>query len=231
MFYTLTAKSKNVKTGPIPVSMSDSKTCPSACPFKKSGCYAKSGPLAFNWAALDRGFMKRKGAQFAFGMNWKAFLGKIASLPSGTFWRHNQAGDLPGLGNAIAPNMLAQLVEANKGRNGFTYTHKPMTEANQTAVKHANANGFTVNLSGNSLFHADKLMTTKAGPVVAVIPADFKDDKGLTPAGNRFVVCPAQTSANRTCATCKLCSKQRSIIIAFKAHGMNARKVSEISKA
>ena len=54
--YHLTAKSANVKTGPIPVSTTSAATCPPECPFNNSqGCYAGSGPLALHWAAVTRG--------------------------------------------------------------------------------------------------------------------------------------------------------------------------------
>jgi hypothetical protein len=54
MFH-LTLKSRNVKTGPIPVSTSTRKTCPDSCPFKNNGCYAESGPLAIHWKAVTQG--------------------------------------------------------------------------------------------------------------------------------------------------------------------------------
>ena len=46
----LTLKSRNKKTGPIPVSTSGKRTCPNSCPLKASGaCYAMSGPLNLFW--------------------------------------------------------------------------------------------------------------------------------------------------------------------------------------
>lgn len=86
-----------------------------------------------------------------------------------TLWRHNQAGDLPGENDTIDLVALAQLAEANVGKRGFTYTHKPMTADNAAAVKQANARGFTINLSADNLSEADDLAEMQVGPVVVVL--------------------------------------------------------------
>ena len=86
----MTLVSSNRKTGKIPVTTTSAESCPSACPFKKNGCYADGGPLGMHWLQVT----KRQR-----GENWRLFLGKIAGLPDGQFWRHNKAGDLPGFHN------------------------------------------------------------------------------------------------------------------------------------
>jgi hypothetical protein len=220
--YHLTMKSGNVKTGPIPVSTTSAVTCPPACPFNSAnegGCYANGGPLALHWRAVTDG--KRGGTL-------EELCDAVAGMPEGQLWRHNQAGDLPGMGDAIDADALAQLAAANLGRNGFTYTHKPMTgehgAGNRAAVAQANAGGFTVNLSGNNLAHADELAALDVGPVVAVVPEDFPK-VGETPAGRRVVVCPAQVREDVSCATCGLCQKSRNgAIVAFRVHGASKRK-------
>lgn len=220
----LSLRSNNVKTGPIPVSTTTAKTCPASCPFNNGGgCYAGGGPLAMHWRAVTEG--KR-------GMQWGEFTAAIASLPEGQMWRHNQAGDLPGEGDAIDRDALRALSEANKGRRGFTYTHKPVigNAENAAAVAEANAAGFVVNLSGNNLAHADALAALNIGPVVAVVPEDAPE-KGETPAGRRYVVCPAQTRDDVSCATCGLCARgdRRGVVIAFRAHGASKRKAARIA--
>jgi hypothetical protein len=221
----LTPISSNVKTGPIPVTTSESSTCPDVCPFKKSGCYADSGPLALHWSKVSKG---ERG-------NDLAILAKqIKAFPRGQVWRHNQAGDLPGIGNVIDSDALAQIVEANKGRRGFTYTHKPLEGANNAsnldAVKSANAQGFTINLSGNNLAHADRLADLQAGPVVCVVP-EATENTFFTPAGRKGIVCPAQQRDDITCANCQLCSRaMRSVIIGFRAHGTSKKKAEAIAK-
>ena len=51
-----------------------------------------------------------------YAHDWDGFTKQIAALPADTLWRHNQAGDLPGVGDAIDADAFVALVEANKGR-------------------------------------------------------------------------------------------------------------------
>lgn len=224
-----TRVSGNTKTGPIPVSTSAEKTCPTSCPFKGQGCYAEGGPLALLWRGVTEG--KR-------GLPWGDFLQAVRKLPKGQLWRHNQAGDLPGIGDAIDTSAMAGLVAANKGRNGFTYTHKPVSYAarpdamawqNAEAVAYANREGFTVNLSANDLEHADELAALDIGPVVVVLPAE-QTRATKTPEGRPVAVCPATLSDSVNCATCGLCQlSNRKAIIGFPAHGASKRKASAVA--
>ena len=213
----LTLVSRNMKTGPIPVSTTTAETCPDNCPLKAKGCYAKGGPLAIHW---------RKVTEGKSGMNWDSFCHAIDGLPKGQLWRMNQAGDLPGVNDALDTIALGQLVQANRGKRGFTYTHKPLsTYEEHLAIKRANAQGFTINLSANSPTHADTLSDLDIGPVVTVLPQD-QTENSTTPAGRKIVVCPATIRDNVSCATCGLCQKvNRDCIIGFPAHG-NGRKVA-----
>lgn len=224
MHVHLTPVSRNVKTGPIPVSTSSALSCPESCPFNTSnvgGCYATSGPLAIHWQAVTQG--KR-------GDNWETFLRKIAALPKGQLWRHNQAGDLQGEGDCLDTIALGQLVQANKGKRGFTYTHKPLdTPHEKLAIAHANASGFTVNLSGNNLSHADSLYDMGIAPVTVVLPAS-QEENTVTPKGRKVVVCPATIRDNVSCATCGLCAiAKRDCIVGFPSHGTGKRKASAIA--
>lgn len=219
----LTLKSRNEKVGPIPVSTTESKTCPTSCPFKKSGCYADGGPLALFWGKVDRGMA---------GVSWDEFCGQVAALPEGQLWRHNQAGDLPSDGKAIDYVAFKSLVDANKGRKGFTYTHHdPLIGQNAHYISMANAEGFTVNLSGNNLRHADQLAALEIGPVVAVVAEDHPEHS-TTPEGRKVIVCPEQTGKAKSCAECGLCQKvNRAVIVAFRAHGVSKRKAIAIALA
>src|SRR5580765_1362747 len=107
MNYHLTLFSDNAKTGRIPVSTSSAQTCPEACPLKGNGCYAQSGPLAIHWSQVTKG---NRGTSFS------VFLQAIRSLPSGQLWRHNQAGDLPGIGDTIDVTSLMELRDASAGK-------------------------------------------------------------------------------------------------------------------
>jgi hypothetical protein len=231
----LTLQSRNAKTGPIPVSTTSADSCPPSCPLAAAGCYAKSGPLGMLWAAVSR---TKPGATMHHGKNnvrtltWDGFTAAIKALPAGALWRHNQAGDLPGVGDKIDAKALGQLARANKGKRGFTYTHKPVKGRNAAAIAKANAAGFTVNLSADNLTEADELSAAGVGPVVTLLPAEVTgNEKLFTPAGRRVVVCPATYRDDVTCASCALCAvATREVIVGFPAHGASKAKASMVAR-
>lgn len=216
----ITDRSANSKTGPIPVTTSERATCPTTCPFYDKGCYAKSGPLALHW---------RKVSEGERGTDWKGLCSYVSELPKRQLWRHNQAGDLPHTMGVINTTLLRELVDANRGKRGFTYTHHKMTPINLGAVDYANNNGFTINVSTESKDDAVAAYS-KGLPTVVVVPSDHADsDYGMVHKGVTFVTCPAQTDKPLTCSECGLCSQsQRQCVIMFKAHGNAKRHVSEL---
>lgn len=213
----LTLRSTNRKTGPIPVSTTASDSCPPSCALRGGGCYAEGGRLAIIWRSVERD-----------GMDWFTFVDKVRGLPLGQLWRHNQAGDLPGEGEGIDTAALFSLVSANHGKRGFTYTHRTTTSLARSAIKWANDNHFVVNMSANSLAHADELYDSHCGPVATLLPRDARQNT-TTPLGRPVVICPAVTQEYVTCATCKLCAvASRKTIIGFPAHGARGRQVERI---
>ena len=161
-------------------------------------------------------------------MEWPEFLESVKSFKPGQLWRHNQAGDLPGIGNNIDTGKLRELADANAGKRGFTYTHKPPVGVNLEAIKDANQKGFTINLSANSVAHADSLAKTGL-PVAAVVPME-SPDRFVSPGGNRVVVCPAQRVSGLSCDKCRLCAKSdRGVIVGFRPHGTGAKSVEKIA--
>lgn len=220
----LTKKSSNAKTGPIPVSTTDANSCPTSCPLNShtadnaGGCYAESGPLALHW---------RKVTEGSRGLDWTEFLAEIEALPEDQLWRHNQAGDLQGIGDYIAPKRLQELTAANTGKRGFTYTHKPVSiPGNLAAIQEANRNGFTVNVSCNNI---DEIDAVPIGlPVVTILPED-SPKVARTTGGKRVVTCPA-TYRDTNCAACGLCaSANRDYAIGFPVHGTRKRVAGEIA--
>ena len=210
----LTLKSANAKTGPIPVSTTEKDSCPTNCAMRAE-CYADSGPLALHWRAVSAGTR---------GTTWGQFTQSIAALPEGQLWRHNQAGDLPQVDGTVDAVKLGQLVAANAGRRGFTYSHH-RDAASLAWIKHANAWGFTVNLSANDLIDADTLADTNCGPVVVVVPSTTTKNT-TTPGGRPVVICPATQRDDVSCTTCQLCQRQRAAIVAFPAHGARHRVIN-----
>lgn len=207
--FSFTAKSANAKTD--------------ACILKNNGCYAEVGHLRYHWDNVDKK-----------GLNFSDFLDKIKTLPTGQLWRHNVAGDLPGNNNKIDWQMLRELVIANKGKQGFTYTHYPLlgfsliAAHNRAHVRIANNQGFTINSSANSVAEADDLYNL-GFPTVCIIAIDAPNTM-KTPGRNTIVKCPAVYREDITCASCALCQKaNRKVIIGFPAHGVSKKKVQKIT--
>lgn len=235
--FKLTMKSKNRKTGNIPVSMSPKHTCPDACPMKNNGCYAALGPLNIQWQRYSKTSNVKQ--------DYAEFISNVKALPNGQLWRHNQAGDL--LMDAkhhdrINANAAMKLAKANTGKVGFTYTHYPILRsqasdnvgiasilANRKAIESMNRLGFTVNISANNLAHADVISDSNINaPIVSVVPIN-SPAKLTTPKGHKVIVCPSQTRSNVTCATCKLCANaKRKVIIGFRVHGVATNKMANI---
>ena len=98
------------------------------------------------------------------------------------------------------------------------------------AIAEANSQGFTVNLSANTLAEADALADLKIAPVVVVLPAD-QTTAITTPAGRKVAICPAVISDSVSCASCGICAlRDRKAIIGFPAHGTSKRKADAIAK-
>ena len=245
-FVALTKKSRNIKTGPIPVSTSGKETCPNSCPLKDAGCYADGGPMAIFW---------QKVTEKKAGLAYDTFLTDVTALPDDQLWRHNQEGDLqadPMNGADINLGALCDLTKANTGKRGFTYTHFDTLNntSNREAIELANKQGFTDNVSGNDFDQADKLAESKAGPVVSIAPIAYgrKSEKKIwteslaeyktrlqdlpshTKAGQKISPCPA-TYLDTNCLDCGLCQKQnRKVLVVFPAHGLRKKKADLIAQ-
>lgn len=235
-WYHLSRIADNRKTGPIPVSTTTSNTCPTSCPFnsprvdskgkrKAPACYGKAGPLGLHWRNVNN----RTNPNTT---DLAGFCKQIAALPKGQTWRHNQAGDLPGNGQEIDAKSLQAITKANRGRNGFTYTHyMPEVGQNAANIHLANLQGFTINLSANNLSQADELWAEEIAPVVVVLPHNTTRKTQKTPAGRLVLTCPEYWKQGANCANCGLCQiATRKFIVGLPAHGTGKFSATEISK-
>ena len=219
-------KSANAKIGAIPATNSPRATCPPSCPLiGEGGCYADGGFYTrLNWDKLDAG---KRGAP------WPEFIAKIAALKPGTLWRHNVSGDLPPMRpDEINEHAVVDLVAANRGKRGFTYTHYPMNRRNARIVRTANASGFTINASANNEAQAVAYSKRKL-PTVAIISDEKRgaDWRSFKRAGVSFVRCPAEYRDGVNCKSCKLCSyAKRTTVVGFTVHGSRAASANIIAK-
>lgn len=243
--YYMTFVSANQKTGPIPVTTTDKDSCPSTCPLKDGPCYARFGMLGAHWKRVSEG-------RLASVLNLDELCGAIKSLRPKQLWRHNQAGDLPrwdwvGMKDCIEPQALVQIVKANKGRRGFTYTHYPWdpedpdkTEVEQAnirgnlrLIRYANSKDFTINVSCETEAQADRAIELGL-PAVLVVPEDAPKS-WTTQGGNLVKTCPAVLYDNINCSGCGLCYKRHLIgpngvarprhIVAFPSHGPGRKQL------
>jgi len=210
--YKFVRVSQNVKTGPMPVVYSSRATCPDSCAHKGNGCYAETGPISWQWRRVD-----------TQGVDLDALCESIRTIPRGSLWRYGVAGDLPGPGDTLDRVALGKIVRANRGRRGFTYTHKL---SDLDAIREATKQGFTVNVSADSVQLADRYYSLGL-PVTVVVPRDAPEVT-YTPEGVRVVVCPAQIRQDVTCQSCGLCAvADRRVIVGFRAHGVGAGKIEK----
>lgn len=233
IFIHVTPVSNNPKTGPITVTTTRKNTCLGSCQLKGNGCYAEGGHVNIHWQKVSKG---ERGLPFDDALN------SIKALPSGSLVRHNQAGDLPGVGDVLLADENIRLVAAltYKRKRPFSYTHYPVldnstaSEVNRGIIKHINHKGFVVNLSANNLEEADSMADLGIAPVVTILAIDA--GKGaITPKGRKVVTCPATYKEDVTCASCKLCAEQRLLkngkeraIIGFPAHGASKKKAEKV---
>ena len=216
--YHLSLKSRNRKTGPIPVSTTTAESCSPSCGFSRNGCYADGGPLRMHWDKVTAG---------SVGGSLQEFLAKIKALPANSLWRANQAGDLPHLAGRISQRFILGMVKANRGKRGFTFTHHKLTIGqNFRLVKFANRSGFRVNISTETESAADAAVSLGLPAVVAVNSAESRAG-WQTAGGNRVVVCPAQTREDMDCKRCQLCHhRPPNLIVAFLAHGSSVKRAN-----
>lgn len=235
--FNFVPRSANYKLGPMPTTFGPRSTCPSTCPLKGKGCYGSEGPMNLIWGRVDNRVT---------GAKWDIFLKRIQDeVERGRIWRYATVGDLPNVReNVIDVNRLQQLVNINRGRMGYTYSHYPiekkpgvtekMAEHNRKAVRMANDGGFIINISANSMEEADRLSSFGL-PVVTLLKRGSVQKVFKTPEGRHGIICPAQTQETMTCLKCKLCARQERAsnapgtpgnpIIGFEAHGSRVRMV------
>ena len=212
--------SHNAKLGPIPAAYISEDTCPDVCPLKHSGCYGDSGPVNIQWKKVSSG---------KTGTDWPQFLDQVKALPRHTLWRYAVVGDLPHTDGLIDTQLLDGLVNANRGKRGFLFTHHDVAiPENQEAISAANAGGLTVNLSADSLADVDRKYALGIGPVVTILPREA-GKVTRTEGGIRVVTCPATQNKEITCSNCGICQNaDRRNVIGFPAHGSGAKKAEAV---
>ena len=242
----LLTESKNTKTGNIIQSYSSQSSCPVSCPFKESGCYAKSIRTSKVWERADNREDKRfTGCQ-----------DDLANALTGALWldkgdrdevmfRHNIAGDMAIAGTdkfdiATYLSMVAAIITANYRLKGvgspkhikaFTYTHCSCSVNDRDCMRLLK-DYMLVNISCETVNEAAITRGRGLNAVLTSINPE-EDIAALKAKGIPAVQCPAQTKGI-TCKECRLCSRDRESVVLFEVHGQSkgkARRVIQIKRA
>jgi len=189
-------------------------SCPSTCALLNNGCYAQFGHVAIQ---MHGQYSDNDG---------DIFLRELNRIPQGAALRLHVSGDVMRDGgkdgsNVLDVEYLNALIEGAKRRpdvSMYGYTHAWRQIDRNEFVFPSN---LTLNASCDT--QEDVAEARAAGwDTTTVVPAE-------TP-GKRYgdtVVCQNKTTG-LTCDKCRLCFKSnRSLTVAFKAHGVSKRKVSK----
>tara|TARA_R100000808_G_scaffold2016_3_gene8556 strand:+ start:10229 stop:10900 length:672 start_codon:yes stop_codon:yes gene_type:complete len=204
-------------------------TCPTNCPLKgEGGCYGENFPMKLHWDRLDNGA----------GVSWYEMLEEVRSLPDNELWRYGVVGDLPKYRTDsyfIDTTKLIELIDANRGKRGFAYTHHVNVDdfgisgfkGNAPEIKYATQEGFTINCSANTLDDALEFFNDGL-PTVTLLHESRT--KNFEVDGRRVNICPKFQRKDVTCKSCGLCQwADRDYIIGFPAHGTRKGKVNEVA--
>lgn len=210
-------RTANRKVGPVSVTMASQVTCPTSCPFLRSGCYAESGLQGIHTARLNKA---RGTALDAARQEAEAIRGLTGRLPL----RLHVVGDCT---TAQAASLVSRASAEHREKHGqpvWTYTHAWAT------VPRSAWRNVSVLASVETTEHADR--AERLGYASAMtVPSLPADGKAWRANGRTFIPCPEQTGRAKECTSCRLCwddgaLRLRSATILFGAHGNGARKVA-----
>lgn len=210
--------SSNAKTGPVSTTMASQASCDPTCPFRKSGCYAESGPQGIHTARLNKAEADHSPEAIA-----KAEAEAIDGLSGQRDLRLHVVGDCSTTATARIVAEAAERHTAKAGKSVWTYTHSWRTVERKAWGK------VSVLASVETVDDARKAMAR--GFAAAMVVESFGTTKAAPLADDvKGIPCPAQTRDDVTCQRCQLCWKDgalldRRAVILFAAHGSGQKKI------
>ena len=232
--------SSNKKTGDVIQSYSSRVTCPTSCKFKKNGCYAEGYHTARQWDRCDNPEDVRyvtNGKHLEIGLKAAVF-DKLRKDPTRNkiLFRHNIAGDIAIEGtSAIDANRVDTIAKAIADTNetagnvlqGYTYTHCTIDLNASNIIHEAASKGFLINASCETVEEAKHAKSFGINAVIASI--DPKETaRELKAMGMHGVQCPAQTKDGVSCDSCRLCARNRNVVVIFGVHGTASKKATKV---
>jgi hypothetical protein len=208
--------SENAKLGPVSATYASQASCPSDCPFRKSGCYAEYGPLGIITHRLNSN--ETNDPRQIAREEAKA----IDQLSGRNHLRLHVVGDAR---TNSAARILSEASERYSERGGmdvWTYTHA------WTRVHRSSWGSVSVLASCESPEQVGE--AHEKGYATALVVESFRQDAAYDHQGIRILPCPAQTRGV-TCSDCGLCLndnrlRESGLTIAFAAHGAGRKRVA-----
>ena len=232
--------SSNKKTGDIIQSYSSRVTCPTSCKFKKNGCYADGYHTARQWDRCDNPEDARyviNGEHLTIGLKAAVF-DKLRKNPDRNkiLFRHNIAGDIAIEGTStIDANRVDTIAKAIADTNetagnvlqGYTYTHCTIDLNASNIIHDAASKGFLINASCETVQEVKHAKNLGINTVIASV--DPKETvRELKAMGMHGVQCPAQTKDGVSCDSCRLCARNRDVVVIFGVHGTASKKAAKV---
>lgn len=216
-------RSGNSKIGIVSATYVTQASCPTACKFHGSGCYAESGMTAFTTRRLNESHETEPDV-----IAW-AEANEIAKLTGRLPLRVHVVGDCPTDNSARIVSIAMSKHQNKHGMPAWTYTHAWRT------VSRTSWGNASVQASCETV--DDVTHARYRGYATVLVVDHFESDKRYTDSktGADILPCPQQTGKAATCNDCRLCMgpalerrRQVGLSIGFAVHGSQKRKASEI---
>jgi hypothetical protein len=218
-YYSFVANSHNKKLGNMAAVATSSPSCPTDCALKKE-CYANFSFTGIHWRKLDTG-----------GLDYNQVLNYVNAMKKGGYLRWGVFGDLAHVNGVIDSTKLLKLANIVKSRmlKTILYTHHNIDNfINVEALKLAFSKGLHINISCENLDKVNHALKLGLNAVLVVPTGAI--NKVLKKDGLIIMRCPAEYKKEFTCADCMLCAQNRvdrKLIIAFTAHGVKRKSLSD----
>ena len=200
-------------------------TCDDVCPFKKGGCYVRSGFTGKLARRLDEETEKSQASDVIFAEVQAIREGANRLKKESRDLRLHVSGDARNAWDAIVLDEAAHYWKSKGGGSVWTYTH---------AWRHIERMKFgTISVLASVENAADFKTARDKGYTPAIVVDRFRSKRAWKWNGWRVIPCPAETG-KVTCVECRLCLNAdklfaRKAVIAFEAH--NCRDKNDTRRA
>lgn len=214
--------SGNQKIGDAATTYVEQRSCPSSCPFfDGGGCYAEEGRLGkFITAPLNRAAAKVAATPEDIAHFEAAQIDGLKAVPGQPLRLHTVGDCKTDEAAAIVAGASRRYV-ARGGGPVWTYTHAWRDVSRESwGDVHVLASCET----------ADDIREAEArGYASSIVVEQFEQRSRYEHHGRAVLPCPAQTTSDVTCASCRLCMNEprlrnEGLTIAFAIHGTELTK-------